>query len=111
MIKRSNWLVGLGWAAHVSLCLCRVTKAGRSAEPAWLGPQNKRAALAAELALGLLTNYPATVKKAISFHIHGESDLALAPMVATRPEFLAFKMRKEALPCARGDHHGCARTD
>jgi len=45
---------------------------------AWLWPRNKRAALAAlicggaELALALLTNYPGGVKKAISFHTHGE---------------------------------------
>jgi len=31
------------------------------------------------------------VKKAISFHTHGEIDLGLAAMVATMPEFLAFK--------------------
>ena len=64
---------------------------------AWLWPRNKRATLAAlicggaELALGLLTNYPGGVKKAISFHTHGEIDLGLAAMVATMPEFLAFK--------------------
>ena len=64
---------------------------------AWLWPRNKRAALAAlicggaELALALLTNYPGGVKKAISFHTHGEIDLGLAAMVATMPEFLAFK--------------------
>ena len=64
---------------------------------AWLWPRNKRAALAAlicggaGLALGLLTNYPGGVKKAISFHTHGEIDLGLAAMVATMPEFLAFK--------------------
>jgi hypothetical protein len=63
----------------------------------WLWSRNKRAALAAlicggaELALGLLTNYPGGVKKAISFHTHGEIDLGLAAMVATMPEFLAFK--------------------
>jgi hypothetical protein len=67
----------------------------------WLWPRNKRAALAAlicggaELALGLLTNYPGGVKKAISFHTHGEIDLGLAAMVATMPEFLAFKDDKE----------------
>jgi hypothetical protein len=64
---------------------------------AWLWPRNKRATLAAlicggaELALGLLTKYPGGVKKAISFHTHGEIDLGLAAMVATMPEFLAFK--------------------
>jgi len=64
---------------------------------AWLWPRHKRATLAAlicggaELALGLLTNYPGGVKKAISFHTHGEVDLGLAAMVATMPEFLAFK--------------------
>jgi hypothetical protein len=64
---------------------------------AWLWPRNKRAALAAlicggaELALAVLTNYPGGMKKAISFHTHGEIDLGLAAMVATMPEFLAFK--------------------
>jgi hypothetical protein len=64
---------------------------------AWFWPRNKRAALAAlicggaELALGLLTNYPGGVKKAISFHTHGRIDLGLAAMAATMPEFLAFK--------------------
>jgi hypothetical protein len=64
---------------------------------AWLWPRNKRAALAAlicggaGLALGLLTNYPGGVKKAISFHTHGEIDLGLAAMAASMPEFLAFK--------------------
>jgi hypothetical protein len=64
---------------------------------AWLWPRNKRAALAAficggaELALGLLTNYPGGMKKAISFHTHGEIDLGLAAMSASMPEFLAFK--------------------
>jgi hypothetical protein len=63
----------------------------------WLWSRNKRAALAAlicggaELALGLLTDYPGGVKKAISFHTHGEIDWGLAAMVATMPEFLAFK--------------------
>jgi hypothetical protein len=64
---------------------------------AWLWPRNKRAALGAlicggtELALGLLTDYPGGVKRAISFHSHGEIDLGFAAMVATMPEFLAFK--------------------
>jgi hypothetical protein len=68
---------------------------------AWLWPRNKRAALAAlicggaELALGLLTDYPGGVKKAISFRTHGEIDWGLAAMVATMPEFLAFKDNDE----------------
>jgi hypothetical protein len=68
---------------------------------AWLWPRNKRAALAAlicggaELALGLLTDYPGGVKKAISFRTHGEIDWGLAAMVASMPEFLAFKDNDE----------------
>lgn len=71
------------------------------ASAAWLSSRNKRAALAAlicggaELALALLTNYPGGVRKAISFHTHGKIDLGLAAMIATMPEFLAFKDDKE----------------
>src|SRR5437764_15412704 len=63
----------------------------------WFWNRSKRAAVAAlicggaELAVALLTNYPGGVKKAISFHTHGEVDLGLAAMTATMPEFLAFK--------------------
>ena len=68
---------------------------------AWFWGRHKRAALAAltcggaELAVSLLTNYPGGVKKAISFHRHGEIDLGLAAMTATMPEFLAFKESDE----------------
>jgi hypothetical protein len=63
--------------------------------------RNKRAALAAlicggaNLALNLLTNYPGGVKKVISFRTHREIDLGLAAMIATMPEFLAFREDSE----------------
>lgn len=63
--------------------------------------RNKRAAIAAlvsgaaELAVGLLTDYPGGAVKAINFRTHREIDLGLAAMTATMPEFLAFKDEKE----------------
>ena len=71
------------------------------ASAGWFWGRSKRAALgsvicgAAELAVSLLTDYPGGVKKAISFHTHGEVDLGLAAMTATMPEFLAFKDEDE----------------
>jgi len=68
---------------------------------AWFWRSSKRAALAAlicggaELAVNLLTDYPGGVKRVISFRSHGEIDLGLAAMIATMPEFLAFKDDKE----------------
>jgi hypothetical protein len=45
----------------------------------------------AELAVSMMTDYPAGLRKVISFRTHGEIDLGLAAMTATMPEFLAFK--------------------
>jgi hypothetical protein len=59
--------------------------------------RNKRAAMASlicggtELALTLLTDYSEGTKNLISFRTHREMDYALAAMVATMPESLAFK--------------------
>lgn len=64
---------------------------------AYFWRHNKRAAVAAafcggaKLAISLLTDYPGGVKKVINFHARREIDLGLAAMVATMPEFLAFK--------------------
>jgi hypothetical protein len=63
--------------------------------------RRKRAALAslicgaAQLAVGLLTDYPGGVKRVISFRAHRDIDLGLAAMAATMPEFLAFKDEPE----------------
>jgi hypothetical protein len=63
---------------------------------AWFRRRNRRAATAsllcggAELALMLLTDYPAGVKKLISFQTHREMDYGLAAMSAAIPEVLAF---------------------
>lgn len=63
--------------------------------------RNKRAALGgfvcagAELATSLLTDYPAGVKKVISFRNHGKIDLGLAAMTATMPEFMGFRDERE----------------
>jgi len=59
--------------------------------------RNKRAALAAlicggaDLAVSFLTDYAGGVKKVISFRTHREIDLGLAAMIATMPEFFAFR--------------------
>jgi hypothetical protein len=64
---------------------------------AWFLRRNKRAAMGAlicggtELALTLLTDYSGGAKNLISFRTHREMDYALAAMVATMPESLAFK--------------------
>ena len=63
----------------------------------WFWRHNKRAAVAsvlcgaAKLAVSMLTDYPGGVHKIIDFHTRRELDLGLAAMVATMPEFLAFK--------------------
>jgi hypothetical protein len=63
---------------------------------AWFRRRNRRAAAAsllcggAELALMLLTDYPAGAKKLISFQTHRELDYGLAAMSAAIPEVLAF---------------------
>lgn len=74
-----------------------VTVGSFFASAAWFWRQNKRAAIGcllcggAKLAVALLTDYPGGVRKVIHFHARHEVDLGLAAMVATMPEFLAFK--------------------
>jgi hypothetical protein len=64
---------------------------------AWFWRHNKRAALAAllcggaKLAVTLLTDNPGGVKRIITPRARREIDLGLAAMVATMPEFFAFK--------------------
>jgi hypothetical protein len=59
--------------------------------------RNKRATLAAlicggsKIGVSLLTDYPGGVTKVIGFRTRREIDLGLAAMIATMPEFLAFK--------------------
>lgn len=63
----------------------------------WFWRRNKRAAVAAllcgtaKLAVCLLTDYPGGVRKVIRPHARREIDLGLAALVASMPEFLAFK--------------------
>lgn len=63
----------------------------------WFWRHNKRAAVAAvlcgaaKLAITLLTDNPGGVRKVITPHARREIDLGLAAMVATMPEFFAFK--------------------
>jgi len=63
----------------------------------WFWRHNKRAALAAvlcggaKLAVTLLTDNPGGVRRVITPHARREIDLGLAAMVATMPEFFAFK--------------------
>jgi hypothetical protein len=67
----------------------------------WFWRHNKRAAIAAllcgsaKLAVTLLTDNPGGVRKVISPHARREIDLGLAAMVASMPEFLAFKDEPE----------------
>jgi hypothetical protein len=67
----------------------------------WFWRRNKRAALAAllcgsaKLAVTMLTDNPGGVRKVIRPHARREIDLGLAAMVATMPEFLAFKDEPE----------------
>jgi hypothetical protein len=64
---------------------------------AFFWQRNGRAAVAsaicggAELAVMLLTDYPAGMKKSVSFSTHRKMDYEIAAMVATMPESLAFK--------------------
>jgi hypothetical protein len=59
--------------------------------------RNKRAALAAlicgssKIGVSLLTDYPGGVAKVIDFRTRREIDLGLGAMIATMPDFLAFK--------------------
>ncbi|HZQ96474.1 MAG TPA: hypothetical protein VFA67_15805 [Candidatus Sulfotelmatobacter sp.] len=63
----------------------------------WFWRHNKRAALAAllcggaKLAVTLLTDNPGGVRRVITPRARREIDLGLAAMVATMPEFFAFK--------------------
>lgn len=63
----------------------------------WFWRRNKRAAIGsalcggAQLAVSLLTAYPGGVRKVIHYPLRHEIDLGIAAMVATMPEFLAFK--------------------
>jgi hypothetical protein len=63
----------------------------------WFWRHNKRAAIAAllcggaKLAVTLLTDNPGGVRKIITPRARREIDLGLAAMVATMPEFFAFK--------------------
>lgn len=67
----------------------------------WFWRRSKRAAIAAlisggaELAVSLLTNYPGGMKKVINFRTHRDIDFGLGAMIATMPEFLAFKDEDE----------------
>lgn len=67
----------------------------------WFWRQNKRAALgalfcgSAKLAVTLLTDNPGGLRKIITPTVRREIDLGLAAMVATMPEFLAFKDEPE----------------
>ena len=67
----------------------------------WFWRHNKRAAVAsllcggAKLGVSLLTDYPGGVRKVIHFPARREIDLGIAAMVATMPEFLAFKDEPE----------------
>ena len=68
---------------------------------AWFWRRNKRAALAAlvgggtALVLNLLTSYPGGERKVISFRSRRDLDLGVAGMIATMPEFFAFKDDEE----------------
>jgi hypothetical protein len=63
----------------------------------WFWRHNKRAALAAllcggaKLAVTLLTDSPGGVRRVLTPRARREIDLGLAAMVATMPEFFAFK--------------------
>jgi hypothetical protein len=67
----------------------------------WFWRRSKRAAVAsmlcggAHLAVSLLTDYPGGVRRVIHFPARREIDLGIAAMVATMPEFLAFKDEPE----------------
>lgn len=67
----------------------------------WFWRHNKRAALAAvlcgsaKLAVTLLTDNPGGVRKVITPRARREIDLGLGAMVATMPDFLAFKDEPE----------------
>lgn len=68
---------------------------------AWFWRRNKRAALgalvggSATLLLNLLTGYPGAARNVIAFRSRRDIDLGLAGMVATMPEFFAFKDDEE----------------
>lgn len=67
----------------------------------WFWGRNKRASVAsllcgtAKLAVCILSDYPGGVHKIIDYHTRREIDIGLAAMVATMPEFMAFKNEPE----------------
>jgi hypothetical protein len=67
----------------------------------WFWRRNKRAAVAsvlcgaAKLAICVITDYPGGVHRILDYHTRREVDLGLAAMVATMPEFMAFKNEPE----------------
>jgi hypothetical protein len=67
----------------------------------WFWRHSKRAAVAsvlcgtAKLAVSVLTDYPGGVQRIIDHNTRRDIDLGLAAMVATMPEFLAFKNEPE----------------
>jgi hypothetical protein len=78
-----------------------VTAGSFFASAGWFWRHNKRAAIAAllcggaKLAVALLTDYPGGMRRVIHFHARRQIDLGMAAMVATMPEFLAFKDEPE----------------
>jgi len=66
-----------------------------------LSRRSKRAAIGALVCGGayaivnMMTDYPGGVRKEIPYRIHADIDLGLAAMIATMPEFLAFKDDEE----------------
>jgi hypothetical protein len=78
-----------------------ITVAGFLLGAALFWRRNKHAALSAlicggaELAVGLLTDYPGGVTDAISFPTHLKLDLGLAAMSASMPEFMGFEDERE----------------
>jgi hypothetical protein len=67
----------------------------------WFWRRNKRAAVAsvlcgaAKLGICMITDYPGGVHRILDYHARREVDLGLAAMVATMPEFMAFKKEPE----------------
>lgn len=67
----------------------------------WFWRRNKRAAVAAvlcgsaKLAVTMLTDNPGGIRRVITPQARREIDLGLGAMVATMPEFLAFKDEPE----------------
>jgi hypothetical protein len=78
-----------------------ITVAGFLIGAALFWRRNKHAAVSAlicggaELAVGLLTDYPGGVTDTISFPTHLKLDLGLAAMSASMPEFMGFEDDRE----------------